>query len=473
MRVANFREVAPERRDEFVAKGYKQRHFFPHRIYYLPKCGPDGYLLARWMCGEGDPNRSWELVLYAVGPVLDEFPPGLFFDDDLIWHRQQFGRPGQVATVNLALQGRDLYSMAHLSDLVQRIPRRREHKTRVEKRFDGWNHMLLNGILNFALERGVERVHTPTASFAMRNTDPARTVQREMFERVYDRNVQRLFPARRDGEWWTIEMQSVRARIVVPELGLERLPDERTICLCHDIERGFGHTHLDDELAAYADQTGAQSLEEMLAIEDELGCRATYNLLGLLFEETRSDIDGGGHCIAFHSYDHEVGRRPLTNPVYRLLDRWWGGRASVARKGQPRQLNRCRKLDYRIKGYRPPNSRITSELSDSNLCLHNFEWLASGVPSLRGSTPRMENRLVKIPILIDDFDLYRGVQYDEWEKRAIEVLGRHDFGSVCLHDCYARFWLPHYRQFLARIQDLGRLRTLDEVAAEVTFANAA
>jgi hypothetical protein len=470
---ARFREVGPERRDEFVAKGYMQRHFFPHRIYYLPKCGPDGYKLAHWMCGESDPNRLWELVLYAVGPVLDEFPRDLFFDDELIWHRQQFGRPGHVATADLALQGRDLYSMAHLSDVVQRIPRRREHKTRVEKKFEGWNHMLLNGILNFAIERDVERVHTPTAELAMLNTDPARTVQGEMFERIYDRNLQQLFPVRRDGEWWTIETQSVRARVAVPALGGEALPDEPTVCLCHDIERGFGHTRVDDELVAYANEMGTRALEEMLAIEDELGSRATYNVLGLLLEEVRDDIEPRGHCIAFHSYDHEVGRGRLANPLYRLLDRWRGGRTAVAREGQPRQLNRCRELDYRIKGYRPPKSRITSELSDANLCFHNFEWLASSAPSLRCSAPRMENRLVKIPILVDDFDLYRGVPYDEWEKRVIENLSQREFGSVCLHDCYAQFWLPHYRQLLARIRELGTLRTLDEVAADVTFAAAA
>ena len=472
-RLATFHEVTPERRDEFVAKGYKQRHFFPHRIYYLPKCGPDGYPLAYQMCAERDPNRSWELVLYAAGPVLDEFPTDLFFDDDLIWHRQQFGRSGQVATVNLALQGRDLYSMAHLSDLVQRIPRRRQHKTRVEKKFDGWNQMLLNGILNFALERRVERVHTPTAALAMRNTDRARTVQKEMFERLYDRNVVQLFPASRDGSWWTIEVDAVRGRIIAPDTGYEQLSNDPVICLCHDVERGFGHTRRDPAFAKQAHAMSARSLDQMLAIEDESGLSATYNLLGLLFQEVTGEIQARGHCIAFHSYDHEVGRGRLSNPLYWLLDRWRGGPAAVARNGQPRQLNRCRELDFRVKGYRPPNSRITPELTDANLCFHNFEWLASGVRSLRASAPRMENRLVKIPILVDDFDLYRGVPYEEWERRVLETLRRHEFGTVCLHDCYAQLWLPYYRDFLARIQELGRPRTLDEIAADVTFAQAA
>ena len=39
-------------------------------------------------------------------------------------------------------------------------------------------------------------------------------------------------------------------------------------------------------------------------------------------------------------------------------------------------------IDYRIKGYRPAQSRITAELTDANLAFHNFEWLASSRYSL-------------------------------------------------------------------------------------------
>src|SRR5215208_7092530 len=58
-------------------------------------------------------------------------------------------------------------------------------------------------------------------------------------------------------------------------------------------------------------------------------------------------------------------------------------------------------------------------------------------------------------------------------EACLETLRRHEFGTVCLHDCYAQLWLPYYRDFLARIQELGRPRTLDEIAADVTFAQAA
>src|SRR5512134_2523025 len=92
-----FRQITAERADEYVAKGHRRRHFFPHRVYHLPKCGPDGFRLARRMCGKEDPAAMWEVVLYADVALLGDFPPDLFFDDDVICHQQQFGQPGQVA----------------------------------------------------------------------------------------------------------------------------------------------------------------------------------------------------------------------------------------------------------------------------------------------------------------------------------------------------------------------------------------
>src|SRR4029078_10420715 len=148
--------IIPERCAEFVRKGYRQRWFFPHTVRYLPKCGPDGFKIARWMLGEVSPALLGELVVHAAPSVAGEFPDELFFDDDIVWHQQQFGRPGQIATANLVVRGPELYTMVHISDVVQRISRRRSLKTRVENRFKGWNHMLLNGILNFAAGMGIE-----------------------------------------------------------------------------------------------------------------------------------------------------------------------------------------------------------------------------------------------------------------------------------------------------------------------------
>jgi hypothetical protein len=234
--VSRYREISPERTDEFLAKGYKYRHVFAHQLYFLPKCGPDGFQLARQMCGSNRLDESWEIVLYAHACELNEFPEPIFFDDELCWHQQQFGKAGQVAAVDLVLRGTDLYSMAHQSDLVQRASRQRQFRTRLQNVFKGWNHMLLNAILNFAVEHSVQNIYTPTATLALRNTDPARKVQRALFERIYDQQVQALFRTTAAGEWWKIDVKESLHRLIRPETKIEAWPQDKVICLCHDIE---------------------------------------------------------------------------------------------------------------------------------------------------------------------------------------------------------------------------------------------
>ena len=46
-----------------------------------------------------------EVIIYAQPSVISEFPLDLFFDDDVIWHQQHFGKPGQVATGQFNLKG--------------------------------------------------------------------------------------------------------------------------------------------------------------------------------------------------------------------------------------------------------------------------------------------------------------------------------------------------------------------------------
>lgn len=444
--VSCFREISEQRRSEFLNKGYnKKRPFFPHRIYYMPRAGSDEFKLAQRMCGESDPNKLWEIVLYATSPAIDEFPEELFFDDDLIWHQQQFGKTGHIAFAYLVTKGDSLYGLNYVSDLVQRQSRRRDYKTRIEKKFRGWHYLLLNSILNFAVENNIKKIYSPTSDLAMEHTDPKRTVQRELFERVYDRAVCKLFRAIREGKWWVIDVAKNKDAIITPEEKQEIIKNGRTICLCHDIERGLGHIETDPNFAELANNTAPTSLEEMLIIEKELNVKATYNVTGCLFSEVRERIEKDGHCIAFHSYDHNI-----------FMD----------------QLSKCRRIDYRVKGYRPPQSKITPELNDKNLCYRNFEWLASSARSLGIKFPKMENRIVKLPILFDDFDLYKSrMKYQEWEQKAIESIQQNNFAAFCLHDCYAPYWLPHYREFLKQIRGLGKLKTLNEVVNEVILGS--
>ena len=398
------------------------------------------------MFGLRDVNTCWEIVLYALPPVLEEFPDDLFFDDDVVWHRQQFGKPGQVATANLYLRGKALYTTVHISDLIQRISRRREHKTGIENRFKGWHYMLLNSIANFAHEKGLRHIYTPTSELAMQNTDRRRTVNLELFQRIYDRNVGRSFKVEKKGSWWRIDVGQNRNRIVMSEKGSQTNRRRKTICLCHDIERGLGHIGIDSDLVDRAERKGFASLKEMRGIETDYGLPATYNVVGRILPNVRASLEQDGFCVAFHSFDHDLQNE--------------------------QQLSACRKIDYRIKGYRVPRSKLTSELTPAQLCFHNFEWISSSVSSLGLKNPVMRDRIVWIPVLFDDFPLYeRRLSYREWERQALDDLEKNDFVALALHDCYAHLWLPHYRAFLARIRELGSFKTLDEVASEVVLAH--
>jgi hypothetical protein len=451
--VSRYREITLQRQGEAVSKGYHLRHFFPHRFYYLPKCGPDGFKLAQWMCGTSDPSACWEIVLYATPPVTDEFPPDLFFDDDLVWHQQHFGRNGHVASVDLVVDGTDLYTMAHVSDVVQRIARRPSYRTRIEKRFRGWHHMLLNAVGNFALEHRLSRVYSPTAASAMLHTDRQRTVQPALFEHIYDHDLHVRFPTvRRSGDWWVADVTDLAGGVLVAEKGTEPIRDEKTICICHDIERGLGHVGIDPDFVRIADASAPHSLEEMLALERDAKVRATYNVVGVLLNDVRPGIEADGHCIAFHSYDHQI---------------------DAGAAGSTSQLQKCRSVDYRIKGYRAPRSVMTDELTAANLCKRNFEWLASSARSLGARQPDMQNGIVRIPILFDDFPLFQGrMSYAEWERTAVERIETNQFVAFGLHDCYASQWLPHYRDLLRRVGELGTLRTLDAVAFDVIMRSA-
>jgi hypothetical protein len=184
----------------------------------------------------------------------------------------------------------------------------------------------------------------------------------------------------------------------------------------------------------------------MLAVEEKAGVRATYCVVGALMDDVRSKLETHGHCLAFHSYDHVI---------------------------EAPQLERCRAVDYRLKGYRPPRSVITQELTDENLCFHNFEWLASSATSLGSDAPELQNRIVKIPILTDDHSIFRGEEtFEDWEERIVRHVRQRPFTAVSLHDCYAPLWLPAYEPFLEKLMTLGRLQTLDEISAHTLLAAA-
>ncbi|MBV9310783.1 MAG: hypothetical protein JOZ73_08120, partial [Solirubrobacterales bacterium] len=378
MRESRFWEISYAREEEFVRTGLQPRYFFAHRLYHLPKCAPDGYGQGLRMCARFALEHRWEILLYADGALIADLPRQLLFDDELLWHRQHFGKAGQIAWAAVLLDGNELVCVAQQSDLVQRIGRAPEHKSRVENRFRGWPRMLLNGIVAFAAQRGIKRVRTPTSELAMRHTDPRREVGRTLFERIYDHPVAR-YGAREEAGFWVIDVPLNVDLLVMPERVAESIDEPRTVCLCHDLERGLGHIGVDERLRVQADASASSTLERMLELERAAGVRATYNVVGSILPEVQDKLASRGHCVAFHSFDH----------------------SSAADTGADDQLKRCRQVDYRIKGYRPPRSLITRETSDTHLAFHNFEWLASSQKSLGMDKPKLSRRLVRLPIALD------------------------------------------------------------------------
>ena len=157
--ICTYRNITEERIGEFLRHGLKKRYFFPHLTYYLAKCGMDALKLSDRMCGEHDPSKVFLILLHAPKHLLKDLPRELFFDDDLIWHQQQFGKEGHIGFAYVVRSGSRLYGLNYVSDIVQRISRRREYKTIVEKRFRGWAEMIFNSIVNFALETGVHALY--------------------------------------------------------------------------------------------------------------------------------------------------------------------------------------------------------------------------------------------------------------------------------------------------------------------------
>jgi len=446
-------EIGEERGGEFW-RGGRRRYFFPHTIVRLPKCGPDAYKLGLRLFGEDRLDRHWEIVIHAAPSLVEELPGELFFDRDLIWHEQHFGLPGQVATANVVLDGERMWAWGMQSDLVQRIKLRPEYKARVNTLFRSWPRMIMNAILDFARERGVSELRTARSEIEIEVSSHTRPVGPELFERIYDRSLKHLDGVRPENGWWLIDVDRNRERIVLPEPRRAPLPvPERVVCVCHDLERGLGHVQTDSALAREADRLAEANLERTLALERKAGVRATYNVVGQILPDVRERVEADGHAIAFHSYDHALEPSPEDD--------------------EHDQLRRCRTVDYRAKGYRPVQSSIGPDLRDERLAFHNFEWLASSAYSLGTRKPELRNRLVRVPIHLDDFGLYRrGRPYRDWEQEAIELVEREPFTALCLHDCYAPLWLNGYSALLERLQERAELRTVDELSATVLLASA-
>ena len=181
----------------------------------------------------------------------------------------------------------------------------------------------------------------------------------------------------------------------------------------------------------------------MLQIEKSFGFNATYDVLGTLFGRKKAEIHSINpyHSIGFHSFNHNLA--------------------------DLRQLPQCRGVDLRVRGYRPPQSRITSELTDYNLTRLNFEWFASGARSLGHADCRLENGIIKIPIDLDDYSLSLDKPYKQWEDELLCAARSKPFFGLGLHDCYAGRWLTCYPDLLDKLAAIGQFVSADEICDSI------
>ena len=442
------------------------------------------------------------------------FPNDLFFDNDIVWHQEHFGKPGQIATANLIIDGDNLYTLEHVSDIVQRIHLRKEYRTRINSCFGHWHHMMLNSILNFAVENNLTTIYSPSADFLMEkfyNGSVKPKVDRRYFDRLYDRDVKMHFDVDPKDGMWVINVRKHRHKLIMPEKRETIVKDDKkTICVFHDIEKGLGNIGVDPVLAKSVDNDATETLMDILHIEKKANVKTTYNVVGSFLNEVRESIENDGHCIAFHSYNHQMSRQPVTsymcdeaaicpllskigskvtyyvNFVRRLLSLnpvIYPPIPVIHRKIVNKlrkllllpivinQFAACRNVGWRIKGYRHYQPSLNSEVGDKDLCYFNFEWIAIDEKT-PGAKPTLQNRVVKIPVFSDASEMYKhNVPYDIWETTVIDRIKQSNFSVIGLHGSYANYWLAQYSEFLEKISSLGKLKTLNEVADQVFLSH--
>ena len=434
----------------FVRMGLAPRNTFSHYAILIPKAYPDSRLLLE---RRGISDRVLKTgVFYQLNLYTSEFyglPDELFTDPEINWHRQQFGQKGLVASAGLWARGSRMIISTLQSDLCQQLHRHRQlgrsYKTRVETRFKYWRRLLFNAVMDACLDGDIGVLYSPTGRQIVAHT--RKRIEPGLFHRIYDTptdeyECQRIL--HQGSEYWKIPIKRNAARIVrlrLDSLSAANVVPTRGICVFHDIEE-----NIDTAISAAECQ---RNLERMLRIELEFGLSATYCILGKIFDRARNLILDSNryHAIGFHSADHNLAR----------MD----------------QLPRCRDIDLRVRGYRPPKSQITRELTDENLTYHNFEWLASSSRSFGYNDGILQNGIVKIPIHQDDHSLFAGRKdYAQWESELLERVRSSPLVGFSLHDCYAGRWLDRYPALLEKLSRLGKFATADEVSDRMYLAAA-
>jgi glycosyltransferase involved in cell wall biosynthesis len=430
----------------FAKYGLARREVFGHLAIALPKAYPDAQLLLE---KRGMPSHDLAAGCFAqINIYTTDFyglPDELFWHPEINWHHQQLGLKGLIAAAGLWLRDNAATITTLQSDLCQQLYRhprlRNTCKTQVETHFKYWYAILFNAVLDYCAVAGLSVLYSPTGEQIVGNT--TKLIAPALFLRIYnypEKHYQCRRIMRGGVEYWEIPVDANLSRLArlrpcgpIPARDKSGRPQ---ICIFHDIEE-----NVDTNISAAA---CADNLRRMLAIEKEFNLETTYDVLGTLLGRKQSEIWASNprHSIAFHSFNHRI--EDLT------------------------QLQRCREVDLRVRGYRPPRSRMTAELKDYNLTFLNFEWLASSVFSLGFDRCKLENGLVKIPIDLDDYPLFTGaVGYEQWERNLLERASEKQFFAFGVHDCYAELWLTRYPQLLHKLREIGDFVSADALCDRI------
>jgi len=483
-----YHEITADRKPEFVERGYKAKYFFPHRSYYIPQALSEQHRVAQRIWGLDRADGEYSLLMYAGPDDISRFPQELFFDKQVMIHRDHHGLPGLVGRAYLHIDGDRLYADEHHSDLVQRATCRMDHRSHLNRRFGTWHHMLLNSIMHFAMLMGLCEIYIPDSQKVM-SAYIKNKVDPTLFERLYDRNTQLHFAAEKRGDDWVIDVKSNREKLVEPRpIDEPTASPRRAVCLVHDITPAKPPG--DDETRRH--------LEEMIAIERAAGVRSTYCVPADFLHACKEIIEDQDNAIAFNSQNltpYRYLHRPIDveSPVMSTLTQairradysirkhlrikpGYVPTASALRNAVanplralinlPKKidvLSRCRQADFYVYGYRQTPDNLAAGMTDQHLRLHHFAWVLMQDPQV-GPVPIDDGRLFKVPITAQWSPEPAGREGFMNDAAALlDRIGQGPFHAINLPSASAPDWLPIYPQLLEQLKQSCDLWTVQDL----------
>ena len=423
---------------KFLEKGFSKEDFFRHTAIFLNKQYPDTILHMgrRGISFEG--QKIFQLNIYS--DKIDGLQKEIFFDKQISWHQQHLGNIGLIACAGFYIDKDDIYIVSVQSDIVQQIgknPKFHNCRSKIRIRFDKWYKSIFNALLNYGYKNNIKNIYCTTSELVIKNTK--KQIDFSLFKKIYD-YPSTFYNCKKDNGYWIIKVSDNLDKIIEPDPVFQK-----SIMVLHDIEENCGH-----EKEILTKGICEKNLKFALEIEKKHKANTTYSIVGKLFKSKIRLIDDN-HSIAFHTFNHD--------------------------NNDLGQLEKVREVNLQVRGYRAARSIITSELSDYNLLLHNFEWLVASCAkqSLNSQKCFLENGIVKIPILIDDHRMYDGrsytnqdrVPYELWLEMVEKIILENDVVTIGMHDCYSNFWIEQYDNFIGEMKRIGNFITCDQIANNI------